>query len=148
MRAMIKAGLKPPAEIEDDGQIHRFSTNEKPRDESGWYVLHTDGIPAGSFGDWRGGFTQTWCSKSDVTMTEAERQAHRDRVQAMQSQREADLSQRQQQAAQDAEKRWKAAKPCAQHPYLERKGSRCRQTKPHGGLWKAKVRARRQPDKT
>src|SRR5659263_15322 len=94
-QAMIAAGLTTPTEIIDDGVIHRFSTNGKPRDESGWYCLHSDGIAAGVFGDWREGFTQTWCSKSDNAMTEVERQAHRERVQAMQRQREADLAQRQ-----------------------------------------------------
>ena len=94
--AMLQAGLTPPTEIIDDGVIQRFSTNGKPRDESGWYVLHSDGVAAGSFGDWREGFTQTWCSKSDNAMSEAERQANRDRIKAMQVQREADLVQRQQ----------------------------------------------------
>ena len=125
--AMLAAGLTPSTEIIDDGKIHRFSTNGKPRDESGWYCLHSDGVAAGSFGDWRTGLTQNWCSKSDSTMTEAERQANRARVQAMQRQREADLAQRHQQAAQGAAKRWAAAAPCTQHPYLERKG-----VKPHG----------------
>ena len=127
MTAIAAAGMTPPTEIIDDGMIHRFSTNGRPRDDSGWYCLHSDGIPAGSFGDWREGFTQTWCSKSDTTLTEAELQANREHVQAMQRQREADLVIRQTQAAHDADKRIKAAKPCTQHPYLERKG-----IKPHG----------------
>jgi len=125
--AIAAAGLTPPDAIIDDGMIHRFSTSGKPHDESGWYCLHTDGLAAGSFGDWRTGLTQTWCSKSDTAMTPAERQANRERVQAMQRQREADLAQRHQQAAQGAAKRWAAAAPCTQHPYLERKG-----VKPHG----------------
>jgi putative DNA primase/helicase len=121
-QAIAAAGTNPPDEIMDDGVIHRFSTNGRPRDDSGWYCLHSDGVAAGSFGDWREGFTQTWCSKSDTTMTEAERQANRERVQAMQRQREADLMIRQTQAAHDADKRVKAAKPCTQHDYLTRKG--------------------------
>ncbi len=125
--AMLAAGLTPPDVIQDDGLIHRFSTKGKPRDDSGWYCLHTDGLAAGVFGDWREGFSQTWCSKSDKSMTDAERQAHRDRVQAMQRQREADLLIRQTQAAHDADKRVKAAKPCTQHDYPTRKG-----IKPHG----------------
>lgn len=120
--AIAASGLTPPIEIIDDGAIHRFSTNGKPSDDAGWYVLHSDGIPAGSFGDWRSGLTQNWCSESQDTMTEAERQANRERVQAMQRQREAELVLRQQQAAQDATKRWAAATQCAGHPYLERKG--------------------------
>ena len=126
-QAIAAAGLTPSDMIIDDGVIHRFNTNGRPRDDSGWYCLHSDGLPAGSFGDWRTGLKQDWCSKSDSTMTEAERQANRERVQAMQRQREADLVLRQTQAAHDAAKRWAAAKPCTQHPYLTRKG-----IKPHG----------------
>ena len=125
--AIEVAGLTPPDEIMDDGVIHRFSTNGRRGDDSGWYCLHSDGIAAGSFGDWREGFSQSWCSKSDTTMTESERQANRERVQAMQRQREADLMNRQQHAAQQAGQRVKTAKPCTEHAYLTRKG-----IKPHG----------------
>ena len=126
-QAIAAAGLTPPTEIIDDGVIHRFSTNGKPTHKNGWYMLHTDGIAAGAFGDWREGFTQNWCSKADTSMTEAERIAHRERVKAMQRQREDDLAQRQQLAAADALKRWTAATPCTQHDYLTRKG-----IQPHG----------------
>lgn len=34
--AIAAVGLTPPNEIIDDGKIHRFSSNGKPRDESGW----------------------------------------------------------------------------------------------------------------
>ena len=85
---MATAGLTPPDHIIADGKIHRFSTNGKPRDDSGWYMLHLDGIPAGAFGCWREGFTQNWCAKSDNTMTEGERVAYRERTRAMQVQRE------------------------------------------------------------
>ena len=126
-QAITATGLTPPTEIIDDGAIHRFSTSGKPTIKNGWYMLHTDGIAAGAFGDWREGFTQNWCSKADTSMTEAERLAHRERVKAMQRQREDDLAQRQQLAAADALKRWTAATPCTQHDYLTRKG-----IQPHG----------------
>ena len=126
-RAMAAAGLTPPTDIIDDGAIHRFSTSGKPNHKNGWYILHTDGIAAGAFGDWREGFTQKWCSKADMSMTEAERFAYRERVKAMQRQREEDLAQRQQLAASDAIKRWTAATPCTEHDYLTRKG-----IQPHG----------------
>lgn len=126
-QAIAAAGLTPPTEIIDDGVIHRFSTNGKPRDDSGWYILHTDGIAAGAFGDWREGFTQAWCAKSDNSMTEAEREANRQRINAMQVQRETDAAQRHQAAATDAAQRFKAATVCTQHDYLTRKN-----IKPHG----------------
>ena len=125
--AIRSAGLPPPDTIIDDGAIHRFSTNGKPSDDSGWYSLHTDGIPAGPFGDWRSGLQSTWCAKSDSTMTDAEREAHRQRVKVMQVQRETELMQRQQAAATDAARRLKAATVCTQHDYLTRQG-----IKPHG----------------
>ncbi|MCF8211594.1 MAG: DUF3987 domain-containing protein [Rhodoferax sp.] len=120
--AIAAAGLTPPTEIIDDGVIHRFSTNGKPTHRSGWYMLHSDGIAAGAFGDWREGFTHNWCSKADTAMTESERQAHRERVKAMQRQREEDQAKRQQLAAAEAHSRWTAATPCTQHDYLTRKG--------------------------
>ena len=121
-QAIAAAGLAPPTEIIDDGAIHRFSTNGKPTHRNGWYMLHTDGIAAGAFGDWREGFTQNWCSKAATTMTEAERLVHRERVKTMQSQREDELAKRRQLAAADALKRWTVAIPCSHHDYLTRKG--------------------------
>ncbi len=47
------AGLEPPDVIEAEGKLRRFATNGKRGDDAGWYILHADGIPAGSFGDWR-----------------------------------------------------------------------------------------------
>lgn len=112
----------PPDEIHGDGALYRFSTNGKAKDDSGWYVLHGDGIPAGAFGCWREGFTQQWCSKSTDIMTQTEREAHRQRVGAMCQKREAGTAQRQQQAATKAAARWQAASPTTSHPYLKAKG--------------------------
>ncbi len=121
-QAIAGVGLPPPTEIVDDGVIHRFATNGRANDESGWYVLHADGIPAGSFGCWRSGLTQNWSAKPANEMTEAERTSHRDRIKAMQLQRESDLVIRQTQAADDADRRWNAAKVCIEHPYTTVKG--------------------------
>jgi putative DNA primase/helicase len=120
--AILAAGLTPPDEIHGDGKLHRFSSSGKPRDDSGWYVSHLDGVPAGSFGCWREGFSQNWCAKSANTFTPAEREAHRQRMEATRAQRDAEQSQRQQQAANEAARRWAAASPATDHPYLTRKG--------------------------
>ena len=98
--AILAAGLMPPDDVVADGRFHRFSTNGKAKDDSGWYVLHADGIPVGSFGCWR----------------------HRQRVDAMRRQCEADTAHRQQQAAKEAAARWQSASPVAAHPYLISKG--------------------------
>lgn len=126
--AIAAAGVTPPDVIEGDGTLRRFSTNDKATDKSGWYALHTDGVPAGSFGCWRSGLQSTWCSKADTAMTEAERHAHRQRIKAMQVQRDADLVQRQKDAAHSAVELWAQAAPAtAAHSYLARKG-----IQPHG----------------
>lgn len=121
------AGLPAPAEIIDDGKLHRFSTNGKRGDSAGWYVLHGDGIPAGSFGCWRSGFSSTWCAKPDQEMSTSERQAMRERMQAMQRQREAEQLHLQAQAREAAAARLADSEPAADHPYLTIKG-----IQPHG----------------
>ena len=125
--AISNSGLTPPEEIISDGAIHRFSTSSKSTNKNGWYILHSDGIAAGAFGDWREGFTQNWCGKSDKSMTEMERVEHRERIKAMQLQREDEIGKRQKLTAALAHERWMAALPCIQHDYLTRK-----RIKPHG----------------
>lgn len=46
---------------------------------------------------WRSGLQSTWCAKSDQQMTPAERDAHRQRIKAIQQQRDTEQAQRQQQ---------------------------------------------------
>ena len=126
--AIAAAGLTVPDVIHDDGAIHRFSTNGRRGDDSGWYMLHTDGIAAGAFGCWRTGLQSSWCAKSDKAMTEAEREAHRQRIKAMQAQREADTLATQQQASKAAAALWQKSAPApAAHEYLASK-----RIKPHG----------------
>lgn len=125
--AIAAAGLAPPDVIHADGNIHRFSSNGKPSDDSGWYMLHLDGIPVGVFGCWRAGFSQSWCAKSDNTLTQAERDAHRGRITAMQAQRDVAQEQRQQQARDAVAVILANASPARSHEYLTAKG-----IQPHG----------------
>lgn len=126
--AIAGAGLTPPDHIEADGTLHRFSSNGKRGDKSGYYVLHGDGIPAGVFGCWRAGLTQTWCSKPDNDLTEAERQAMRERVRQAQAARDAAVARARLNAQTTAIQRWQSAQPYpAGHPYLLAKG-----IQPHG----------------
>lgn len=89
-QAIEATGLELPAEIHDDGKLHRFSTNGRCDDDSGWYVLYGDGIPAGSFGCWRTGLQSTWCAKSDREISDIERHAIRHRLNTARVQREAE----------------------------------------------------------
>lgn len=120
--AIASAGMTPPAAIHDDGKLHRFSPTGKRGDDAGWYVLHLDGVPAGSFGDWRSGESQNWCAKSNYDLSDAERQALRERVKVAQRLRDAETARRQTEAAAIALALWEAAAPAVAHPYLTAKG--------------------------
>ncbi|NHV27690.1 DUF927 domain-containing protein [Burkholderia sp. D-99] len=88
--AMAAHDLRPIG-IVADGRLHRFDGPEDKRGKkSAWYVLHGDGIPAGSFGDWRTGLSETWCSKAANEMTDAERAVIRNRIRLMKVAREAE----------------------------------------------------------
>lgn len=133
--AMLAHGITPPDTVEADGLRHRFDTEGRKGNKSGWYTLHTDGTPAGNFGCWRtmpGG--ANWCSKEASTMTEAEKQAHRGRVADMQRQREADTIEAQAQAKAHSAQTWAGASPCTDgaHPYLLRKGIQAHGAKVQG----------------
>ena len=125
--AIAAAGMEAPASINPDGAIHRFSTNGRRGDDSGWYMLHLDGTAAGAFGCWRTGLQSTWCAKSDHAMTAAELSAHRQRIKAMQAQREADTLATQHQASETAAALWSQADAATAHAYLSRKD-----VQPHG----------------
>ena len=126
--AIRSAGLEPPDTIEADGKLHRFPSNGKQGDDAGWYVLHGDGIPAGSFGDWRTGVSEPWRADIDRTLTPSEEAAHRAKVETMRRVREVEETRRKAEAATKAAAIWQAAQPVPDdHPYLKRKG-----IKPHG----------------
>ena len=126
--AIEAAGLAPPAEILTDGRLHRFSSNGQRGDDAGFYVLYGDGIPAGAFGCWRAGTSQTWRADIGRPLTPAEEKAHRERLAALRQAREAEEARRHEEAAVRAAKIWSKAKPAPpDHPYLTKKGVR-----PHG----------------
>lgn len=131
-QAIVAAGLLPPSLIQADGLLYRFATNDRAGDDSGWYVLHPDGIPAGAFGCWRQGVSHKWSAQTDSAMTEGERNAHRQRLQSLQLKSEADKLQRQQEARTVALARWRAAQPLQDHPYLQRKGIQAHGTRVEG----------------
>jgi putative DNA primase/helicase len=120
--AIAAQGLEPPESINADGAIHRFSSSGRRGDDAGWYVLHLDGIPAGSFGCWRSGGDWPWCAKSDNTMTKSERDGHQARTKAIQMQRESEKAQRHEDARQTVATLWQQTDQVTDHPYLAAKG--------------------------
>lgn len=122
---MREAGIETEATIHGDGQRHRFRvTDDKSGSENGWYVLHLDGVPAGAFGCWKRGVNESWCAKSSASMTEAERQAHKARMEASRREHEADQARVRAECKAKAERLWNEAAEMvsANHPYLTAKG--------------------------
>jgi putative DNA primase/helicase len=104
-----------------DGTIHRFRVpGDKPGTLNGWYLLFLDGIACGVFGSWKAGGSHTWSSRQPVDRHEARLIAQR--IEQARRQREAEKHQRQQVAAEDANRLWHKAAPAADdHLYLIRK---------------------------
>jgi putative DNA primase/helicase len=121
-QAIHSAGLHPPDAIEPDGLLHRFASSGKRGDDAGWYVLHDDTVPAGAFGDWRGGLSQTWRADIGRSLSPQEEAAHRVRIESMRREREAEEVKRRAEARENAALIWAEAPPCANHGYLARKG--------------------------
>jgi putative DNA primase/helicase len=132
--AIHRAGLPAPEVIEPDGKLHRFASNGKRSDDAGWYVLHADGIPAGAFGDWRGGLSETWRAEIGRRLSPSEEAAYRGRLDAMRREREAEEAKRKSEARETAATIWQAARPTpVDHPYLVKKGIKSRGLRVHDG---------------
>ena len=130
--AIQQAGLAPPSDIIADGRIHRFSSSGKRDDDSGWYVLHTSSVPAGSFGDWRSGLKANFSLKPEREMASSEREGYRKHLESIKLQREEDDRRRQTEAASKARVIWDSAGPATdEHPYLIRKQVRAHTLRLH-----------------
>lgn len=122
--AMEAAGLATDATIEADGKLHRFRVQGDRRDQrNGWYVLHPDGLPAGEFGCWKRGVSETWHAAIGSELSAAERDANRQRIEAIRADRDAELASVREEARRKAAKLWANAspRPKASHAYLTAK---------------------------
>ncbi|MEW8029428.1 MAG: hypothetical protein AB2806_17035, partial [Candidatus Thiodiazotropha sp.] len=121
--AMREAGISPPECLIPDGKIHRFPTNGRQGDDSGFYILHGDGIPAGHYGCWRSGISQDWRADTGQEFTPEEKREYAKRRQAINEKRAAEDRNRKAEARQKAEDKWSNAKPeIGGHKYLLKKG--------------------------
>jgi len=122
------AGITPPDEVIADGALHRFSSNGKPGDDSGWYVFYDGVVPAGAYGCWRLGISEKWHVNNVREFTADERAAYAARMQEIRNQRAGDEIERHAAAAQQAKRIWNSARLAPpDHIYLHTKG-----VQPHG----------------
>ena len=120
--ALNAAGLEYSGPIIADGVLHRFKA-DGDRNPNSFYVLHLDGVAAGSFGCWKRGISETWCAVGNEGLTEAERADRDRRWKQQQADRDAERQRQQNEAALQAQAILDAARPAtAGHPYLVRKG--------------------------
>lgn len=121
---MRDAGIEYSGTITaDTDKIIRFTVDGDRRQAlTGWYVLHTDGVPAGEFGCWKRGVQSTWCSQEISTLTDDERLAFERRIAENRRRRDEEQAMRHAEAADRARTVWDAAAEASTHPYLTRKG--------------------------
>ena len=119
-QALANHGIVPKS-IDPSGSLVRVDV-EKPGDKAGWYLLHLDGLAAGSFGNWKTGLSESWCSKDRKDMTDSE-SAEQTRIYA-ESKRQRDLAEKENHANAKAKaiKIWEESEPIFVHPYLTKKG--------------------------
>ncbi len=124
--AMDAAGLSTRDTLIPDGLLHRFRVQgDKVGSRNGWYVLYGDEVPAGAFGCWKRGVSQTWCAKAESLMTTAERQEFSWRMRHACKAREIENMERKKEAGKKATAIWKAAPVASDnHPYLNKKSVR------------------------
>ena len=120
--AINAAGLEFTGPIIADSGLQRFKVNGD-RAPNSWYVLHTDGLPAGRFGCNKRQIDQGWCYKSASVLTDEERAERDRRWKQQQAEREADRQRQNNEASAKAAAILEAAQPATDdHPYLVKKG--------------------------
>lgn len=124
--AMHDAVVPYGGPIEADGELHRFHVEgDKPRSKNGWYRLHSDGIPAGTFGTWKHGADNFHKFTADIgrVLSKVEKRENHERIAKFEREREIERRKRQQKAAKTAREMLESSQPAsADHPYLKRKG--------------------------
>ena len=126
--AMRAAGIEPPHKLEIDGQLHRFSTKGRKRDDSGWYIAFPDEPVAGRFGCWRDQIDAVFKAEIGRELTAAENMAITRRQVEAKAERERAREKKAEVAASTVDTIWtEAIAASPDHPYLKRKS-----IEPHG----------------
>ena len=121
-KAMEDVGFDPPDVIYMDGKIHRFSSGLK-KDKAAWYVLYGEGIPAGSFGNWRDGDQYPFRADIGRKLTDAESMANTRRMAEARALRDAEMAKTREVASNVVDLIWSDGQLAeSYHPYLAKKG--------------------------
>jgi putative DNA primase/helicase len=123
--AMERCGILTKDRIIPDGELYRVHVEgDSPGTKNGWYVLHLDGRPAGTFGCHKRRIQENWKANGGAALTKAELAKFAKASEEAERQRDEDRAK----AAALASRRWAAYAPApTDHPYLARK-----RVQPHG----------------
>ena len=126
---MRNKGIETDYTPQGTGKIERFHVHgDRAGSENGWCVLFLNGLPAGSFGNWKTGQSETWCATSFEKMGRAERDAVRHKLETAKQQREVEAARLRGVARANAAKLWaEGGRVHAGHAYLAAK-----RIKPYG----------------
>lgn len=124
---MANHGITPPDSLVFDGQIHRFNAGTKGKsgqgDKTGWYVVYSDGVPAGVFGCWRLGIEINFRAEIGRKLTYAEEMAYSRRMSEAKALRDAERAKSQLSTSNIVEQIWTDGTHASpEHGYLVRKG--------------------------
>ena len=110
-----------------DGSLHRYDIDgEKRGRQSGAYIIHTDGLPAGFVQDWKHGIKATWAfDRSGLSQEQRDyfnSEEYRKKAEEIRRQRERELHEKQTEAAERSRILYETLPeaPC-NHPYLQKK---------------------------
>lgn len=124
-QAMRSVDIVIDGEIVDDGVLQRFHVNgDSAGSTNGWYVLHLDGTPAGSFGCWKRGISRRWCSGSHCNYGAVDGQALQSAFAPdADRNKRSDALKGRPQLSEESLELWHNAQElsCNDHPYLRRK---------------------------
>lgn len=121
--AMLAAGINPPSNIVIDGNLHRFSTKGRARDNSGWYVAFPDEPVVGRFGCWRDQIDVVFRADISRKLSPAEEMRLIARQAEAKARRDEERKRKAEVAAETVADIWAGAiAASADHPYLKRKG--------------------------
>ncbi|MHB8210868.1 MAG: toprim domain-containing protein [Acidithiobacillus sp.] len=123
--ALASAGvlLAAGVQIVPDGKLHRArAADDKAGALSIWYNFHPDAPASGAAGNWRTGARLTWCGKRLQSLTSAERETLRLRIEEDKRRAQEATEARHAAASAKAIRIWTDAAPAdPAHPYLQRK---------------------------
>jgi putative DNA primase/helicase len=109
--ALADFSISPRESIVFDTFTRFHVEGDSKGSKNGFYILHSNGLPAGHFGCNKRGIAENWCIKNTNELTDIERAAFHEQMATAKATREKSDAEKHHAARIDAEKRIESAKP-------------------------------------